>query len=366
MKTLYKTTFSLLIAIFLTSVLGYSNNIDRGKFKKTRTVKKVFEVSEDNTLNIDNRYGDLTITTWEENTIDIEVIITVESKSDETAEKKFNAITIDFRQDNNTVFAKTNISKTKSNWSFFSGNTSVNTRIDYIVKMPVSNNVDLENDYGSIFIDKLDGVCTLDCDYGGINIGELNNKSNSINMDYAHSSSIEFINIADIDTDYSKLAIEKANKVRLNADYTQIEINDIDELEYYNDYGSLKVSEAKKIHGNGDYLTLKVYEVLNSFEVDSDYGSIKIYKLHSNFDNVSIDGEYTGVKIGVAGDASFNFAAQTSYAGISFEDLDVEYTVKEDKMSSKTYKGNVNGSNPNSKIKVTSSYGGIKIFRSEQ
>jgi len=366
MKRTYKITFSLLVAIFLTSVFGYSSNIDRGKFKKTRTVKKVFKVAKDNTLNIDNKYGDLTVTTWEENTIDIEVIITVESKSEETAEKKFNAITIDFKQDNNTVFAKTNISKTKSTWSFFSGNTSVNTRIDYIVKMPVSNNVDLENDYGSIFIDRLDGTSAIDCDYGGINIGELNNKSNSINMDYAHSSSIEFINIADIDTDYSKLAIEKANKVLLNADYTQVEINDIDELVYNNDYGSLKVSEAQQISGNGDYLTMKVYEVINSFKVSSDYGSIKIYKLHSNFDNVNIDGEYTGVKIGVASDASFNFAAHTSYAGINFEDLDVDYTVKEDKMSSKIYKGSVNGSNPNSKIKITSSYGGIKIFKSEQ
>ncbi len=366
MKLLYKTTFSLLIAFLLTSVIGYANNIDKGKHKKSRSVKKVFQVAKDNTLNIDNRYGDLTITTWNKNTIDIEVIITVESNSEDVAEKKFNAITIDFRQENNTVYAETIISKTKSMWSFFSGNTSVNTRIDYIVKMPVSNNVDLENDYGSIFIDKLDGISAIDCDYGSINVGELNNKSNTINMDYAHSSTIEFVNSADINTDYSKLAIEKANKVLLNADYTQTEINDVDDLEYHNDYGSLKVQKAQKIQGNGDYLTLRVYELQNLFDVSSDYGSIKIYKLYNDFNEVTIDGEYTGVKIGVADDISFNFDAQTSYSGISFGDLDVNYTYKEDKTASKIYRGNVNGSDSNSKIKVTSSYGGIKIYKSEE
>lgn len=366
MKPIYKTTFSLLIAIFLISNLGFSNNIDKGKHKKTRTIKKEFAVSKDNTLNIDNTYGDLTITTWNENRISIVVNITVSSDNEEHATKKFNAIEVEFRQDNNTVFAETIINKSKSAWNFFSGRTSVNTKIDYIIKMPVSNNVDLENDYGSIFIDKLDGISAIDCDYGGIHIGELNNKSNTINMDYAHSSTIDFVNVADINTDYSKLAIDKANRVSLIADYSQLEIESIDNLEYNNDYGSLKVNEAQHIKGNGDYLTVKVYELNKMFDVSSDYGSIKIYKLYDDFDLVKINGEYTGVKIGVAEDASFDFEATTSFASIKFEDLEVDYTLKEDKMSSKSYKGNVNGPTPNSILKVTSSYGGIKIFRTEQ
>lgn len=365
MRPIYKTTFNLFIAIFLTSIIGFSNNIDKGKHKKSRTIKKEFTVSKDNTLNVDNSYGDVTITTWDENTISIVVTITVSSDNEETAEKKFNAIDVEFRQENNTVFAKTIISKSKFKWSFFSGNTSVNTKIDYLVKMPVTNNVDLDNDYGSIFIDNLEGIAKLDCDYGGINIGSFHNKSNSINMDYAHSSSIDFVNVADINMDYSKLTIEKANRIELNADYSQLEINDIDELDYNNDYGSLKIEHAQQIRGNGDYLTLKVYKLSKLFDISSDYGSIKIYKLLNNFDRVSIDGEYTGVKIGVDSDASFNFDTQTSYAGINFEDLEVDYNFKEDAMSSKKYKGNVNGANNNSILKITSSYGGIKIYKSD-
>jgi len=366
MKTIHKITSSLFIALFLTSVLGFSNNIDKGKHKKTRTIKKEFTVSKDNTLNIDNKYGDLTITTWNENTINIEVTITVSSDNEEHAEKKFNAIDVDFRQENNTVFAKTTIGKSKFSWSFFGGNTSVNTKIDYIIKMPVSNNVDLNNDYGSIYLDKLEGVCKINCDYGGLNIGELYNKLNTINMDYGRSSSIDFINNADINTDYSKLAIEKANSIGLNADYSQLEINEVEKLQYNNDYGSLKINKAQVVIGNGDYLTLKVYELKKMFDVSADYGSIKIYKLFNNFDKVTIDGEYTGVKIGVESDASFNFETQTSYSGIDFKDLEVEYTYKEDKMSSKIYKGSVNGANPNSILHITSSYGGIKIFKSEE
>lgn len=366
MKPIHKITSSIIIALFLSTLVGYSNNIDKGKHKKTRTIKKEFSVSKDNTLNIDNRYGDLTITTWNENTINIEVTITVSSDNEEYAEKKFNAIDVEFRQDNNTVFAKTIINKTKSVWSFFGGNTSVNTKIDYVVKMPVSNNVDLDNDYGSIYLDRLEGICKIDCDYGGLNIGELHNKMNTINMDYGRSSSIDFINNADINTDYSKLAIEKANTIDLNADYSQLEITEVEKIVYSNDYGSLKINEADEISGNGDYLTLKVYELTDLFDVSSDYGSIKIYKLVNDFNKVIVDGEFTSVKIGVSNDASFNFEAQTSYAGIDFEDLDVDFTLKEDKMSSKKYMGNINGSNSNSILRVTSSYGGIKIYKSEE
>lgn len=362
MKTKYKITSSLLVLMLLTSVISFSNNIDKGKLKKTKTVEKEFVVSDQNTVDITNKYGDLTITTWDKNTVSIVVTITVSSNDDEAVQEKLDNINIEFNQANNTVYAKTLIKSSKTKWSWFGSEKSVEMSIDYEIKMPLSNHVDLENDYGSIYIDKLEGKSKIDCDYGSIHLGELHNKFNDINMDYGHASNIEYMNSGKINSDYSNISVEKANNLVLSADYTHFEINDVDKVSYNNDYGSLKIAKAKVVEGSGDYLTFKVNEIIKKLEIDSDYGSIKIYKLYKDFDKVTIDANYTGIKIGIETDASFNFKTTTSYADITFEDLNVDITHKEVKTFSKNYTGNINGKNPNSILNIDSSYGGIKLF----
>ncbi|NJN49935.1 MAG: hypothetical protein HC798_00705 [Polaribacter sp.] len=79
--------------------------------------------------------------------------------------------------------------------------------------MPKTNAVDLNNDYGSIYIDVLEGVANINCDYGKIDIGELLAENNSINIDYCSSSNIKYLKSGSINADYSKLNIEKSEKL---------------------------------------------------------------------------------------------------------------------------------------------------------
>ncbi|MEN8123117.1 MAG: hypothetical protein ABFS35_22455, partial [Bacteroidota bacterium] len=350
-----------------TTAFSFSSNIDNGKYKKTKTFTKEYIVDADNTVDIDNRYGDLTITTWNKNSVSILVTVTVECKSEERVDKKLDDINVDFKQTKTHVYAETTMNS-KSTWSLFSfgSNTNISFSIDYEIKMPVSNNVNLENDYGSIYIDNLEGECNIDCDYGGIQIGKLLNKHNFINMDYGKQSNIDYINKAEINSDYSKISIENANNLAINADYSHFEMNNINKILYNCDYGSIKVENVQDIKGNGDYFTLKIHELNKSLEIDNDYGSIKIYQLNKSFENVVIEADYTSVKVGIQEETSLNFDVSTSYAGIDFNDLDVDYSYKEDKMSKKIYKGNINRDNTNSSLHINSSYGGIKLYRSQK
>lgn len=366
MKTIYKITYSLILLVLFSTVEVYSYNIDKNKYKKTKTINKEFSVSHDNTVNIINKYGDLTVTTWNENSVSIEVVITVKSDDEEHAQNKLNNITIDFNQEDNTVYAVTNIEKQKFyKWTFFGNKNTVSTKIDYHIKMPVANHVDLNNNYGSIYIDKLEGKCKINCDYGAIRIGELQNKFNEIYMDYGGSSTIEFINAGKINSDYSKLTIESANELNINADYSNIDVNNVDEVHYNNDFGSLELGTVKTVIGNGDYLTLKIDELIEKVDISCDFGSIKIYDLIKGFNTISVDASYTGVKIGVADDVAFNFNTSTSYAGIDFKDLNVDFNYKEIQMASKSFKGYVNSENSNSFIHIDSEFGNIKVYKKD-
>ena len=50
--------------------------------------------------------------------------------------------------------------------------------------MPVTNNADLNNKYGNIDLDILEGKANINCDYGSIQIDKLSNPNNTIELDY--------------------------------------------------------------------------------------------------------------------------------------------------------------------------------------
>lgn len=357
--------YALFLVFVILSNGSFANTPINRNYKRTKTIVKEFRVGHNNTVAVNNKYGDITITTWNENKVSIEVVITVKSSDEELADKRFNSINIEFNQEDNRVLAQTIIHKKKGGWSFFKRNVSIDTQIDYHIKMPVYNQVDLNNDYGSIFIDVLDGKSKINCDYGFIRIGKLNNKINTIFMDYGSNSTIDFINEGKINTDYSSLAIDRANDLKIVADYSNIEIEWVENLTYKNDYGSLKIENIQSLEGNGDYLTVKVDQLYKNMNVSCDYGSIKVHQIHKGFAKVLIDADYTGVKLGIVNTASFKFDLSNSYADIKFEDLDASFTYKEIIMFSKIFKGKVGKDSTNSFIKVTSSYSNLRLYQAD-
>lgn len=100
-------------------------------------------------------------------------------------------------------------------------------KIDYFVKMPKTNSIDVKNEYGSIFLDALSGNANIKCEYGKIILGELWGESNTIHLDYCSSSSISYVKNGILNLDYSKLSIENSEKIKSNSYYTTLEINKV-------------------------------------------------------------------------------------------------------------------------------------------
>ena len=197
---LYKTLFILL---FIPTILVANDN---KKHEKSKTINKSFSVNKNATLYVKNKYGNVQVNTWEENRIEIKVKITVKGNDLDNVEEKLKAIDILFEASNSLVEARTKIESTKSKWSWWGSNTT-NYKINYYIKMPITNNADLNNKYGNIELDKLKGKANINCDYGNIEIEELLNDNNNINLDYCGGSEINYMSSGDVNIDYSKLKL---------------------------------------------------------------------------------------------------------------------------------------------------------------
>ena len=354
-----KRLLKIVFFLSLIPLIGMANpNPIKGKFEKSKTIKKEFSVNGDALLTINSKYGNVDVVSWNENRVVIEVTITVNGNSESKVEDKLDNITVDFESSKSEVTAKTVFGKNTGWKNNFSGQFEVN----YKIKMPITNQADLENDYGSISLNELKGKAEINCDYGKVIIGNLFHSNNEINIDYTNNSTIELMNGGSINADYSGLTVEKAKVIDLNADYSNIVFNNIEDLSFNCDYGKVHVNNGNNINGNGDYLSMQFGNVYKSLEIEADYGSIKVEKLMKEFENISIESDYASIKIGLDADISFNFIANLGYADFSFDMDNVTYNEKIIKSTSKYYEGYVNKENTSSKIEIRSDYGGVKFY----
>ncbi|MBQ4914510.1 hypothetical protein J8L85_08690 [Maribacter sp. MMG018] len=362
MKTLL-FKYSLLILLLSPGLLLAHDGKLRGKYTKEKTIKKEFNVNSDALLKVDNNYGNLTITSWNENRIMIEVHIKTNGNNEEKVQRKLDDISVSFEASKSMVSAETIFNNRKSGWGWnWGNNNNVNMQINYTIKLPVKNSINLDNDYGNIILDRIDGHAKISCDYGRLEIGELRGRNNQLNFDYTSNSSIAYINSGEIRADYSGFTIEKAGNLIINSDYTNARVGKMENLEYTSDYGKMEVEEVNNVKGNGDYITVKMGTIHGNVDIVSDYGSIRINELAEDAGNVSIRTDYTGVKIGYNPNYHFDFDITTSYAGVKGKD-DFEINISIEKSSSKHYEGYYGSQGSGNRITLDSDYGGISFTK---
>ncbi|PRX55456.1 hypothetical protein [Flagellimonas meridianipacifica] len=362
MKTLlYKSIFCLLLLVPLTS--SAKKGKLGGKYTKEKTIKKEYEVNANALLKITNSYGNLSLTSWNENRVVIEVQIKTNGNNEERVQERLDEIDVDFDSSSNLVSARTRFGDRNNNWGWkWNKKRNVNVQVNYTVKLPVKNSVGLSNDYGNIYLDRIDGHAKISCDYGKMDIGELRGRNNELRFDYTSRSTFEFINSGEIIADYSGFTIEKAGDLRINADYTNAVIKEMGNLEYTSDYGSIEVNEVKSVKGNGDYIGVKLGTVSGDVAITSDYGSIKINKMAPEAGDINIRSDYTGIKIGYHPEYYFDFEISTEYAGVSGLS-DFELQVRKEKSSEKYYNGYYGDDNSGNVVYINSEYGGVTFYK---
>lgn len=354
--------YYIVIALLLSNV-SFAGNEWEGKHTKEKIIKREYTVNSDALLKIENSYGNINIITYSGNTVKIEVKIITNGNNLEKVEEKLKEISVDFKGSSNMVSAKTIFNKNKSSsWWNWGRNTNVNMEINYLIKLPITNSVDLNNDYGSINLDRLEGHAKINCDYGKITTKELMADHNSITFDYTNNSFFEYIKSGKISADYSGFTVAKTKNLEISADYTKSIVEVAENVTYSCDYGSMTVEKANHIKGDGDYLTARFGEIYKSIQLTSDYGSIKIDRMTANAGNVYIDSDYTGITIGYDSGYSFQFDINLDYASLR-GDEDFQFTKKKTESTDKQYQGYYGTSNSGNLVKITSDYGSVTFKR---
>ncbi len=332
-------------------------------YKKEKKISKDFSIDKNGKIDVKNQFGDISIVTWDENKVVFEITITVEGNNMENVQEKIDEINVDFNNTEAFVSAITKINGGQQNrwWSWSKSSKRIRFSIDYKIKMPKTLAAKIQNDYGTICLDYLEGDADISCDYGKILIGELHSETNFIDFDYTKNSHIDYIKGGEINADYSGIEIEKADNLEVRSDYSGIKIGVVDNLTFNNDYGSLKVDEVSKVVGNSDYITLRFGKLHEKLTIDMDYGSLKVGHIMPTAEKIDIETDYTGVSLGIDPKWHFNFEVDLEYAGFKYE-MPLEIQIERKEPTEKYYQGYHLSKTGKGDININADYGTIKFL----
>ncbi|GEQ86538.1 hypothetical protein ULMS_20460 [Patiriisocius marinistellae] len=356
-----KSRYNILFFLLLTPALLFANGGKlKGKYSKERKISKEFNVNTDAELKVDNAYGNINITTWNESRTVIDVLIKTSSDNESKAIEKLEDITIDFKASSSLVIATTNFEGNGRNSSWKRNNNHVSYEIIYTIKLPMENSVDLTNKYGAITITTINGKARINAMYGDVILGDLNADNNNIKMRYTDHATINYMKSGKIDADYSDFSLEKTENLELIADYTKSNIGNVNELNYHNRYGKLRVDNAANVNGKADYNGGFFKNVQNNFNVTARYSTLNLEKTQASMKNIIIEGSYSKITLGLHPKYNFKFNASLGYGGLKGANF-ITMTTKNEKGSKKDYEGFFGNENTNNNININSRYGSITL-----
>lgn len=361
MKHIYNILF--LLALVPLSVVANDGKF-KGKHTKEKKIHKEFNVNANAGLKIDNSYGNVTIVTWNQNKTVIDVVIKTNGDNEDKVSEKLNGITVDFSGNGSKISATTRFGANKARWNdwFGSNNNKVSIEVSYTIKLPITNSVTIDNDYGTVTIDKLEGNAVINCDYGQLIIGELRAKNNSLNFDHTRNSTIQFIESGTINADYSGVTVEKAGDLKINSDHSTTEIGDVNTLNYNTDYGKISIEKAGTLQGKGDHISHKIGTVRTAANINSDYGAISIERIEATCKDVTLRSSYSGIKLGLAPTYRFDFAFDLNYTSVTNEQI-LEVTNRNEGNSSKLLQGYFGTKGSGNSLNINTEYGSISLTK---
>ncbi len=366
--------------------------------ERSKTFSKSFPAGNGDKLILSNQYGSMQIKTWEKREVKVDVSIKAYGNSENDAQKLLDEVNIESGKQGDQIVFKTKMNQSNGNWGSGSRNGRRwrrEVKVDYVVYMPVSNDLTLSQNYGNVSMEDLSGALYAKVQYGNFSAAELRNSNNYISVQYGKTD-IQQMNKAVIKHQYgSGLTIGTVGSIDLDAQYAAVTINTVKgkasikqqygagltigttdqldlDIQYANanvntvkgnakinqQYSNLNVGNVGSLDLDAQYTSAKIGSLRGNANIDMQYNQITIAEVGSQCRVLNIDGEYLSISIGFTNGFNADFDVNTSYASFRYGDNVSARLLGDKNSNTKSYTGKI-GNGGGATVKVKSDYGSV-------
>lgn len=321
METITKVRNTLLILLFLVMGSNCASGKDYVQDKSNRReYTKTYKVKPSDKVDIDNKYGDITITHWAKKEIEVRVVVEASARNEARVKELLDYVSIDISQRGGTVYGKTNLK------SFGGNRNNEQVKIDYYVSMPSTLASNLRVRYGNIHMPtRNEGNTSIDIAYGNIHGGDFTGRFDVVQK-YGNLK-VANLKKAELDMSYSgDITIGEAENIHCTSKYSNLKLGDIVDLVVDNSYGNIDINSIVRIDLQLKYGNIDIKHLKESFDASQfSYSNLKIKEIDSRFSRFNLEGNYSNATLYLDKAAKLNVEAnQMKYGKLKTNGLNVQ------------------------------------------
>lgn len=316
-----------------------------------KTIKKEFLVVPDARLRLTNSFGDITCTIWDKNEIMVEVTVSVDTKSEQEAEKIFSQIDIFSTGSESEIEVSTRLAKNLKSYNHFS--------IDYLVMMPASVSLDLTNKFGDVMIRELHAKSTIRVEYGKASLGKLNHGDNLLEISFG-AASVESMKGAVVNIRFSKMRLDYAGSLKIDSKYSDIQAGEVILMEGTFEGGTIDLDHASVLTLDTRFSSFNIGSVKQKISLDAGFGSFKVGTVSPGFKSLVIENQHGSVEIGIPAEMSYSLDAESHFGSLDFPGKSTFLSVSDQPGYEESYRGTV-GKTPTATVKIRNEFGSIQL-----
>jgi len=279
--------------------------ISFAQYTADRSVLEVVDVESQTELKVENKYGDIKISTWENSKMEFKFTFKVRKNDKYDAEDLSERIIPVISNFGKYVSVRTEIEE--KNTGFFGrllSQISVeidksDIEIDIEIKVPTNTELEIENEFGDVLITDWDGRLRTKIKHGDLHVTESIQRAN-INHNYGRVNLMSVKN-GEFDFRNVRFNADAIEDLRLDSHGSELEIDSISFLNILSNKDELRVESIKRIKGEIRFGTALVEVVKDEIYLDLRVADLRISKIINPNPNIYLNEQNSEVDINITG-----------------------------------------------------------------
>lgn len=272
-----------------------------------------FSTKNITSLEVVNKYGSIQLKNWDKDSIKITTDVYLSASSREKLDRLKDGVKIKYHQFNNTIVAQTIFGDKRATFikelqyliRDITPSSEKHIEINYEVFLPTEINIDLQNQYGDIFLDNVKNNLKIDQANGSF---KAHNLTGDVSLKFSFvNAMVNDIKDGFVDLNYSSISLNKSVNLRTESKMSDIYAHEINVLKISSSRDKINIDKLDYLFGSASYTKIKILELNKEIDGYFTYGQIMVDKLNPTASVIDIDSERTDIKLYISKKISYTY-----------------------------------------------------------
>jgi len=300
----------------------FSESSGAQDYREEKKISKAFKISASGTLELSNKYGSIYISTWDKDSVKIDLDFVIAEKNENRFNKTKSSVSFDFSGNELYRSVKTQYSngysgifKDIKEATNLLASSEEQTHVDYYISIPDYINLKIENKYGNIILPSLQGDVNISLANGNFQCRELHGNA-QLELSFGNAI-IKQIEQGHISLNFMETRISEAHNITLESKSSDVSIDNVNLIKLDARRGELEIKKLNYIFGEANFCEMSFSDVETEVSLNLKYGIIKRMQCGVDFKNIKISAQNADVNISLPEDVAFSIQSNYLKANIN-------------------------------------------------